>query len=113
MTNSISRGLRERCSEMVKQDSDMASFHAVITGIVQGVYFRAFVEQHAQALGLTGYVRNVTHSGGVEVEAEGEKAKLEQLIEYLHQGPRAARVDNVDVQWRAYSARYADFNITR
>jgi acylphosphatase len=98
---------------MLKEDPTLASFHAMVTGLVQGVYYRAFAEQHAQALGLTGYVRNVTYSGAVEVEAEGEKAKLEQLIKYLHQGPRAARVDKVDVRWGAYSGRYPDFTITR
>ena len=65
---------------MVKERPNLASFHAMITGIVQGVYFRAYVEHHAQALGLTGYVRNVTHSGAVEIEAEGEKANLEQCL---------------------------------
>jgi len=98
---------------MVKEDSALTSFHAMITGTVQGVYFRAFVEHHAQVLGVTGYVRNVTQSGAVEVEAEGEKDKLEQLIEYLHQGPRAARVGRVDVVWGDYTGRYADFSITR
>jgi acylphosphatase len=98
---------------MVKEDSHLASFHATIAGIVQGVYFRAFVEHHAQALGLTGYVRNVTQSGGVEVEAEGEKAHLEKLIEYLHRGPRAARVERVAVQWGAYAGRFPDFTITQ
>jgi acylphosphatase len=97
---------------MVNEHPNLASFHAMITGMVQGVYFRAYVEHHAQALGLTGYVRNVTHSGAVEVEAEGEKANLEQLIQYLHQGPRAARVEKVNVQWRAHTGRYADFSIT-
>jgi len=80
---------------------------------VQGVYFRAYVEHHAQALGLTGYVRNVTHSGAVEVEAEGEKANLKQLIRYLHQGPRAAMVDRVDVRWGIYTGCFADFTITQ
>lgn len=98
---------------MAKDETTLASFHATITGIVQGVYFRAFVDRHAQALGLTGYVRNITHSGAVEVEAEGEKAELERLIEHLHQGPRAARVDKVDVRWGDYSGRFPDFIITR
>ena len=97
---------------MAKVDSSLASFHAMVTGIVQGVYFRVFVEHHAQALGLTGYVRNVAHSGAVEVEAEGEKARLERLLEFLHQGPRAAKVDNVDVLWGVYSGRFSDFMIT-
>jgi acylphosphatase len=98
---------------MVTADSGLASFHATATGIVQGVYFRAFVEEHARALGLTGYVRNVAWSGGVEVEAEGDKARLEQLVEYLHQGPPAARVDKVDVRWGTYGGRFASFIITR
>ncbi len=98
---------------MIQDGPKLASFHAIVTGLVQGVYFRAFVEQRAQTLRLTGYVRNVTQSGGVEVEAEGEKAKLEELIKYLHQGPRASRVENVDVQWGVYSGRFASFIITR
>jgi acylphosphatase len=98
---------------MSKEDPTLASFHALVTGIVQGVYFRAFVENRAQALGLTGYVRNVTQSGAVEVEAEGDRTRLEQLIRYLRQGPRAARVDKVDVQWGDYSGRFSGFDITR
>jgi acylphosphatase len=98
---------------MVKEDSTLASFHATVTGIVQGVYFRAFVEQHAQALRLTGYVRNAAQSEAVEVEAEGEKAKLEELIKLLHRGPRAAKVDKVDVRWGTYTGSYPDFTITR
>jgi acylphosphatase len=98
---------------MVTEGSGLASFHATVTGIVQGVYFRAFVEEHARALGLTGYVRNVTRSASVEVEAEGEKVRLVQLIQSLHQGPQAARVDKVDVRWGTYSGRFADFIVTR
>jgi acylphosphatase len=98
---------------MVTADSGLASFHATVTGIVQGVYFRAFVEENARALGLTGYVRNTTRSGGVEVEAEGDKARLEQLVEYLHQGPRAAMVEKVDVRWGTYTGRFASFITTR
>ncbi|MBN2098351.1 MAG: acylphosphatase [Dehalococcoidia bacterium] len=98
---------------MSKEDPTLASFHALVTGIVQGVYFRAFVESRARALGLTGYVRNVTQSGAVEVEAEGDKTRLEQLIGHLRQGPRAAKVDKVDVHWGTYSGRFSGFDITR
>jgi acylphosphatase len=97
---------------MVKQDPTLASFHAVVTGLVQGVYYRAFVEEHARALGLTGYVRNVPRSVDVEVEAEGDRAKLEQLVECLHQGPRAARVEKVTVRWGDYRGRFPDFTVT-
>ena len=98
---------------MGKEDSTLASFHALVTGVVQGVYFRSFVEEHAQSLGLTGYVRNVARSGGVEVEAEGDRAKLEQLIRCLHRGPQTARVDSVEVRWGAHTGRFASFDITR
>lgn len=98
---------------MAKEEPALASFHALVTGVVQGVYFRAFVEEHAQALGLTGYVRNVARSGGVEVEAEGDKVRLEQLLKDLHRGPRTARVDSVVVRWGTYSGRFNDFIITR
>lgn len=74
------------------------------------MYFRAFVEEHARALGLSGYVRNIP--GAVEVEAEGDRAKLEQLMGYLHQGPRAARVEKVVVRWGDCSGRFADFTVT-
>ncbi|MDM8000914.1 MAG: acylphosphatase [Dehalococcoidia bacterium] len=98
---------------MVEPKEPLASLHAVITGTVQGVYFRAFVQDHARALNLTGYVRNVTHSGAVEVQAEGAKADLERLLALLHRGPRAARVENVDVRWGPHSGRFTDFRITR
>ena len=98
---------------MRREDPSLASLHAVVTGIVQGVYFRAFVQRHAQALGLTGYVRNVAQSGAVELEAEGERDSLQQLVYHLHQGPRAAIVDKVDIRWGAYTGRFSDFRITR
>jgi acylphosphatase len=97
---------------MSKEDPTLASFHALVTGNVQGVYFRAFVESHAQALGLRGYVRNVIESGAVEVEAEGDKVRLDQLVRHLYQGPRAAQVEKVDVRWGAYSGRFTDFRIS-
>ncbi len=95
---------------MARQDHALASLHATVTGRVHGVYFRAFVEEHARDLGLTGYVRNVP--GAVEVEAEGDRAKLEKLVEHLHRGPRAARVDGVTVRWGACRGRFPDFTVT-
>ena len=91
----------------------MACFRAVVTGRVQGVYYRAFVEQQAQALGLSGRVRNIERSGGVEVEAEGDRRSLERLAEYLQRGPRAARVEGVEITWGPYRARFQGFVIIR
>ena len=92
--------------------SDLASFHAIVMGRVQGVFFRAFVRQHARALGLTGTVRNVRHSDAVEVAAEGELPHLETLLQFLHRGPSEARVDEVKVDWGQYTGDFSEFSIS-
>jgi acylphosphatase len=91
---------------------EQASLKAIVHGQVQGVYFRAFTTQQAENLGLTGYARNLP-TGEVEVYAEGDKAQLEQLVEYLQEGPPAAKVDEVVTEWGAYIGRYSDFRVVR
>ena len=91
--------------------SDRTSLHAVVHGLVHGVNFRYFVMRHAAELGLAGYVRNVLLDGTVEVVAEGEGEKLEQLLRYLHQGPRMARVEKVDATWSEFSGDYSGFDV--
>lgn len=90
--------------------ADIASLRAVVYGRVQGVYFRDFTMRHATALGLTGYVRNLPEGNAVEVEAEGEKAKLTRLVEHLKSGPRGARVERVDTEWAENRGIYTDFS---
>ena len=67
----------------------------MVRGRVQGVGFRWFVEHEARLLGVAGWVRN-NADGAVEVLAQGTRAQLSALRDRLRQGPRAARVDNVD-----------------
>ncbi|MCX5998232.1 MAG: acylphosphatase, partial [Chloroflexi bacterium] len=57
-------------------DVDQASIHAKVRGRVQGVFFRAFVQRQAVALGLTGYVRNMAQPDAVETRVEGDRQKL-------------------------------------
>jgi acylphosphatase len=78
--------------------SSMRQFHAIVTGRVQGVYFRAETQDVARRLGLAGFVKN-RPDGAVEVVAEGDQASLNDLLEFLHRGPSLARVANVDVTW--------------
>ncbi len=73
--------------------------HAVVQGQVQMVGFRYFVVDEAQALGLTGWVRNGNDGETVEVVAEGPEERLERLEAALHQGPRLALVEAVEVRW--------------
>jgi acylphosphatase len=67
--------------------------------MVQGVGFRWFAAREAQKLGLAGFVRNLA-DGGVEVEAEGERGTVEQLIALLKVGPRAADVRDLHITWQ-------------
>lgn len=82
----------------------------VVTGRVQGVGFRWYVEREARVLGLSGWVRN-RQDGSVEVLAAGTNEQLNALYDKLRQGPRAARVDDVDVQEAAPLAEKGTFRI--
>ncbi len=89
----------------------LASLQATVHGRVQGVFFRAFVERWAEALKLTGYVRNLP-DGTVEVRAEGERQNLERLVSYLKLGPRHARVNKVVTGWGEYTGSFRDFKVS-
>jgi acylphosphatase len=91
--------------------TDLASVQVVVHGIVQGVFFRAFVQRLATRLGLTGYVRNLPGGEAVEVHAEGERKQLEELIGYLKIGPPEAKVEKVATSWAEYTGSYSGFGI--
>jgi len=88
----------------------MERLHAVIRGDVQGVGFRYFVQRTAQRLGLRGWVRN-NDDGTVELVAEGERGKLEELERAVRAGPRMARVDSVDARWSQASGKLQGFDL--
>ncbi len=91
--------------------TDLASVQAIVYGRVQGVYFRVFASRRAAELGLTGYVRNLPDWKAVEVQAEGERNKLERLIDYLKAGPPEAKVERVATSWSEYAGSYSKFRI--
>ena len=68
--------------------------HLRITGRVQGVYYRASMTEQATRLGLQGWVRN-RQDGSVEALAQGPASAVQALVDWAHQGPRIARVDEV------------------
>ncbi len=70
----------------------------VISGKVQGVFFRASAEDEARSRGLAGWVRN-RPDGQVEAVFEGEQAAVEAMIAWCRRGPPAARVTGVTVTW--------------
>jgi acylphosphatase len=89
----------------------MKQVHLIVRGRVQGVFFRAATQREARRLGLTGWVKN-RNDGGVEMVAEGDESSLRQLCMWAERGPTAARVDDVQTRWRAYSGDFPDFRIT-
>jgi len=82
----------------------------VVTGMVQGVWFRASMQREARRLGLRGWVRNRA-DGAVEAEAEGDSDAVAGLILWAQTGPSGARVDRVGVHALAPTGGEADFAV--
>src|SRR5438045_5711884 len=80
---------------MTSTEKSIEARRYVVRGRVQGVGFRWFVEREAHMLGIAGWVRN-NSNGSVEVLAMGTREQLLGLRSRLRQGPRAARVDDVE-----------------
>ena len=88
----------------------MDRLHAVVHGDVQGVGFRYFLVDQARPLGLRGWVRN-RPDGAVELLAEGERAKLQRLLQAAREGPRHAVVERVDEEWGAPAGDLEPFSL--
>ncbi|HZV13290.1 MAG TPA: acylphosphatase [Candidatus Kapabacteria bacterium] len=84
--------------------------HIVVSGLVQGVGYRYFAQRNAVTLGLAGYARNIM-TGEVEIEAQGERGMIEELIKQLKIGPRSAMVNHVAVEWVEVDPRLQDFYV--
>jgi len=76
----------------------MSARSYIITGRVQGVFYRARTKQRADELGIVGWVRNGNDGVSVEVHAEGSDEQLAALEEWLRVGPPAADVQDVNVK---------------
>lgn len=81
-----------------------------IRGRVQGVFYRASARQRARQLGLTGYARNCDDAS-VEIVAEGEERRVEQLIAWCRTGPPGARVESVDVRRVPAAGEFSGFEV--
>ena len=85
---------------------------ARVRGLVQGVFYRASTVDRAEALGLVGWVRNCP-DGSVELEAEGPRERLEQLVTWCRRGPSGAAVTDVELEWLAETGREREFRVRR
>ena len=88
----------------------MVEIYCVVTGHVQGVAYRTYVQDSAGKLGLVGYVRNLP-DGSVEVVAQGDSTTLKDFVEYLHEGSLMAKVEGVAVEWQSVRKLWEDFSI--
>ncbi len=84
--------------------------HAIVYGRVQGVSFRFYTRDTAVNLGLTGWVANC-YDGSVEVVAEGPRAQLDRLLDFLRQGPSMAHVDQVQFDYLPATREFTHFTI--
>ncbi len=81
-----------------------------IQGRVQGVFYRQSTKETALRLGLTGWARNCP-DGSVEAVFEGGKETVDAAIEWCRQGPPAARVTEVAVDWQDFQGEFSGFGI--
>ena len=84
--------------------------HVFVSGIVQGVFFRANTKRVADQLGVKGWVKNLL-DGRVEAVFEGDKRAVDEIIEWCRSGPPLARVEHVEVRWEPYRGEFKDFRI--
>jgi len=94
----------------MKGDDMKTQAHVVISGRVQGVWFRANTKEKARQLNVKGWVRNLP-DGRVEAVFEGDKEAVEEMIRWCHQGPPLAKVEKVEVEYREPEGKYEDFSI--
>jgi acylphosphatase len=83
---------------------------ARVSGRVQGVGFRAFVQRHGRRLLLRGWVRNC-EDGSVEAVAEGPESRLRELEAELRRGPSGATVERVELRREPVTGEFSGFNI--
>lgn len=88
----------------------MIGCHCLINGHVQGVGYRMAARQQAESLDINGWVRNLP-DGRVEMWLEGDEQRVEEMLDWAHQGPRFAGVTRIDKQHQSATEKYQDFSI--
>jgi acylphosphatase len=88
----------------------MKQLHLWISGRVQGVGFRHFTRQHAQSLGLAGWVKNLP-DGRVEAVLQGPKSMLDDMLDHLNHGPRMASVKEIESKEESVDESINNFSV--
>jgi len=90
---------------------DKVRAHVIITGRVQGVFFRLETQRAAGIYKVSGWVRN-KRDGTVEAVFEGDKVRVDEILEWCKQGSFGAVVENINLEWQKYTGEYPGFEIT-
>lgn len=85
--------------------------HVIISGRVQGVFFRAETQRAAQNIGVTGWVRN-RPEGTVEAVFEGPEEEVDRAVAWCHTGSPMARVTDVQMRRETYTGEFEAFDVT-
>lgn len=88
----------------------VARAHVLVSGRVQGVFFRFETQRLARRMGIAGWVRN-RRDGQVEAVFEGKKEAVERMVEFCRHGPSGARVTDVEVGWGKPTGEFEGFNV--
>ena len=86
--------------------------HVIIKGRVQGVFFRMETQRTANLHGVLGWVKNRA-DGTVEAVFEGERARVDAVIDWCRRGPRHADVQGIEIREEPYAGEFEEFAITR
>ena len=76
----------------------MKRARVVVSGVVQGVFFRTETRDRARSLGVAGWIRNVP-DGTVEAAFEGDDERVDSMVDWCRRGPSGASVEQVEVEW--------------
>ncbi|KPJ71316.1 acylphosphatase [Parcubacteria bacterium DG_74_3] len=84
--------------------------HILVSGLVQGVFFRAHTRKKAQELGIKGWVKNLG-DGRVEAIFEGDEEMVREMLNWAKKGPSRAQVDGFEEEFEDYKGEFEDFEI--
>ena len=84
--------------------------HILVSGRVQGVFYRSETRYEARKHHVNGWIRNLPDDR-VEAVFEGEEEDVKQLVEFCKRGPPSARVASIEVSWEAYSDVFTGFEM--
>ena len=92
------------------KDEKKVRAHLLISGRVQGVSFRYYIQDIAQSLRIKGWVKNCW-DGKVEIVIEGEGKEVKELVDWCYHGPGSAIVEKIDIEWEKYKGEFKAFSI--